>query len=122
MLAGGVAHDFNNLLTGIMGNASLSIELGQQGRENRKYLQEIVRATHRAADLTRQLLAYSGYGKFIVEPLDFSELVREITTLVKDVRSPPGRPAAQSSIRPASGRGGCRADAAGHHEPGHQRG
>ena len=57
MLAGGIAHDFNNLLTGILGNASLGLTELPGSAPVRRYLREIVSASERAADLTRQLLA-----------------------------------------------------------------
>src|SRR5262249_32316998 len=60
ILAGGVAHDFNNLLTGIMGNASLVLETLEPGSQYRAMLQDVITAGERAAQLTRQLLAYAG--------------------------------------------------------------
>jgi signal transduction histidine kinase len=83
LLAGGVAHDFNNLLTGILGNASLVLDILNPEPAVRNMLEEVVRASERAADLTRQLLAYAGKGKFVVEPLDISALVRDITELIR---------------------------------------
>ncbi len=83
LLAGGVAHDFNNLLTGILGNASLVLELLSPPEPERTMLQDVVRASERAADLTRQLLAYAGKGKFVVQPVHMSEMVREIGQLVR---------------------------------------
>ena len=83
LLAGGVAHDFNNLLTGILGNASLVMEMIEADSDVRGMLQDIVRASERAADLTRQLLAYAGKGKFLIEPVDASELVRDISELLR---------------------------------------
>jgi len=83
LLAGGVAHDFNNLLTGILGNASLLLDVLQCDDSIRMMLQDIIRASERAADLTRQLLAYAGKGKFIVQAMDVSELVRDISELIR---------------------------------------
>jgi PAS domain S-box-containing protein len=83
LLAGGVAHDFNNLLTGILGNASLLLELVPADRRLRGLLENVVVASERAADLTRQLLAYSGKGRYFVEPVDLSELVRDIGALIQ---------------------------------------
>ena len=83
LLAGGVAHDFNNLLTGIMGNASLILDNTPASSPDREHLREIVKATQSAADLTRQMLAYSGRGRFVVELINFSELVREIGSLMR---------------------------------------
>ena len=83
LLAGGVAHDFNNLLTGILGNASLVVEILKPEPAIRGMLEEIVRAGERAADLTRQLLAYAGKGRFIVEAVDVSGLVLDISELIR---------------------------------------
>jgi signal transduction histidine kinase/ActR/RegA family two-component response regulator len=83
VLAGGVAHDFNNLLVGILGNASLAVEILPEDSDARPMLQDVILAGHKAADLTRELLAYSGKGQFVVEPLDLSTLVREITVLIQ---------------------------------------
>jgi CheY-like chemotaxis protein len=83
LLAGGVAHDFNNLLTGILGNASLVLEILSPPEPERSMLEDVVRASERAAELTRQLLAYAGKGKFVVHPVHMSEIVREISQLVR---------------------------------------
>lgn len=83
ILAGGVAHDFNNLLTGILGNASLAADSMHPSNPNRRLLEECTRAAERAAQLTRQLLAYAGKGRFVTEAVNLSVLVREISTLVQ---------------------------------------
>jgi signal transduction histidine kinase len=87
LLAGGVAHDFNNLLTGILGNASLVMDLLQPDEAIKAMLDDIIRASERAADLTRQLLAYAGKGKFIIEAVDTSTLVRDISGLLRSSAS-----------------------------------
>ena len=83
LLAGGIAHDFNNLLTGIMGNTSIVLE--EIPPESPMYvsLQDVASAASRASALTQQLLAYAGKGRFVVEPLDLSALVRETSNLIK---------------------------------------
>ncbi len=81
VMAGGVAHDFNNLLTGIMGNASLL--LATVSPADAYMAQEIVNASERAAHLTRQMLAYSGKGRFQLKSLDLSTEVREILDVIK---------------------------------------
>jgi two-component system cell cycle sensor histidine kinase/response regulator CckA len=83
VLAGGVAHDFNNLLTGILGNASLVADSLHPANPNRRILDECIQAAERAAQLTRQLLAYAGKGRFVIEPVSLSALVREISTLIQ---------------------------------------
>jgi len=83
VLAGGIAHDFNNLLTGIMGNASIVLDDLSPGSPMRNNLEAVLNASERAAALTRQLLAYAGKGRFVIEQLHLSDLVREITNLVQ---------------------------------------
>jgi PAS domain S-box-containing protein len=83
VLAGGIAHDFNNLLVGIMGNASLAAESLAADHSVRNQLDEIVLAGQKAAHLTRQMLAYAGKGKFVMERLDLSTLIRETERLLR---------------------------------------
>ena len=83
VLAGGVAHDFNNLLTGILGNASLAHDALPGTHPNRDLLAEVMKAAERAADLTRQMLAYAGKGRFVMKTLDLSKLVSEISGLIQ---------------------------------------
>ncbi len=83
VLAGGVAHDFNNLLTGILGNASLGRRSIRSYSPVHEYFEQIELAATRAAELCRQMLAYSGKGHFIVLPLDFSSLVRDSEELLR---------------------------------------
>ena len=83
MLAGGIAHDFNNLLHVVLGNADIALSHLPKGAPAREPLDEVIRATLRAADLTRQLLAYSGKGAFVIRHLDLSSEVREMATLLR---------------------------------------
>ncbi len=83
VLAGGIAHDFNNLLVGILGNASLALLDLPADSPIRHSVAEIEQAAQRAAELTRQLLAYAGKGRFVVEPVDCSQIVREMTALLR---------------------------------------
>ncbi len=87
VLAGGIAHDFNNLLVGVLGNASLAMEELPEHSPVRPLLDDLQTAARRAAELTRQLLAYSGRGKFVVEDIDLSCLVREMERLLSAVVS-----------------------------------
>jgi signal transduction histidine kinase len=83
LMAGGVAHDFNNLLAAILGNAELAEELLPANAEARQPLGHIQRACLRAADLTRQMLAYAGRGRFVVEPLDLGQTMESIAGLLR---------------------------------------
>jgi PAS domain S-box-containing protein len=83
LLAGGVAHDFNNLLVGVIGNASLAQEMLPADNLAVELLEGVVKSGQQAAHLTRQMLAYSGKGKFMVEPLDLSALIPEMSGLVQ---------------------------------------
>jgi nitrogen-specific signal transduction histidine kinase/CheY-like chemotaxis protein len=91
ILAGGIAHDFNNILTAILGSASVALRTIPTENPARDGIENIVAAARRAANLTRQMLAYSGKGHFEVRPIDLSEHVSEIaqlleTTVPKKVR------------------------------------
>jgi PAS domain S-box-containing protein len=83
VLAGGIAHDFNNLLTGILGNADLAMmEIGPD-TSVAGHLKEIKTTAERAADLSRQMLAYSGRGSFVIEPIALNSLVTEMVHLLE---------------------------------------
>ena len=77
VLAGGIAHDFNNLLMAILGNLDLARLVLSPVSAARLSVEEAVHAAQRAAELTRQMLAYAGKGRFIVTDLDLSALVAE---------------------------------------------
>ena len=83
ILAGGVAHDFNNLLTGILGNASLARMDLPVDSPVQPCLEAIEATSQRAAELCKQMLAYSGKGRFVVQNLDLSALVEDTAHLVK---------------------------------------
>jgi PAS domain S-box-containing protein len=78
VLAGGIAHDFNNILTAIIGNTDLAMMRLNPESPVLENLQRIEAAAVRAADLAKQMLAYSGKGKFVVEHIDLNRLVEEM--------------------------------------------
>jgi PAS domain S-box-containing protein len=82
VLAGGIAHDFNNLLTAILGNVNLAQLTLPKTSPAHPYLENMERSVQRATNLTRQMLAYSGKGRFSVEPLDLNHAVEEISHLL----------------------------------------
>ncbi len=82
-LAGGVAHDFNNMLTVIGGYTAFALEHSEDGSPLRSDLQEIHNATERAAQLTRQLLAFSRKQVLKPELLDLNEIVVELRSMLQ---------------------------------------
>lgn len=78
LMAGGVAHEFNNLLVGILGGASSALDELERGHPVRETLELMLSTAHRAAALTRQLLAYSGQGRFSMQPLHLADLIEEL--------------------------------------------
>ncbi|WBL36438.1 PAS domain S-box protein [Tepidiforma flava] len=83
VLAGGIAHDFNNLLVAILGNAGLALMELPPESPARQTVLAIETAAQRAAELTRQMLAYSGKGKFVIERLNLSRVVEEMAHLLE---------------------------------------
>jgi len=83
VLAGGVAHDFNNLLAAIMGHSELTKRRLPPGSAAIENLKQIEQATERAADLAKQMLAYSGKGKFVVETIDLNHLLEEMVHMLQ---------------------------------------
>ena len=83
VLAGGIAHDFNNLLHVILGNADLARPHVAADSPAGEHLDEVVRATQRAGELTQQLLAYSGRAAVEIRRLDLSDEVREMAILLR---------------------------------------
>jgi len=82
VLAGGIAHDFNNLLTAILGNASLAKGYVDSSSRATEMLNNIEQASERAAALCKQMLAYSGKGKFVVRDVNLSTMIREMLNLL----------------------------------------
>lgn len=83
MLAGGIAHDFNNLLTGMLAQNSLAKAKLIRGLPALEHVEKAITSAERAADLTRQLLAYTGRGKFQITALDLNMLIRENAGLLE---------------------------------------
>jgi two-component system, cell cycle sensor histidine kinase and response regulator CckA len=87
-LAGGLAHDFNNILTAILGNAQiLEMEFSpdQVGHEE---LQQIIQASHRAADLTSKLLTFSRKNDFAPTEISLHETIEETIGLLRRTIDP----------------------------------
>jgi PAS domain S-box-containing protein len=82
-LAGGVAHDFNNMLTAIGGYTALALDHAAEGSELHGDLDEIRKATDRAALLTRQLLAFSRKQMLVPEVLNLNGVVLELESMLR---------------------------------------
>ncbi|MEJ7597088.1 MAG: PAS domain-containing protein [Kofleriaceae bacterium] len=83
MLAGNVAHDFNNLLASVVGNAQLGLRHAGHLAPASDALNRIMTAAARAADLCRQLLAYSGRGQFEISHVELDALVAEMVQVLE---------------------------------------
>lgn len=83
VLTGGIAHDFNNLLAAVLGNLNLAQMRLDPADPARRSLDQAEKAVQKATDLTRQMLAYSGRGHFVVKPLSLNEVVSEMTHLLQ---------------------------------------
>ncbi|MGH7560121.1 MAG: hybrid sensor histidine kinase/response regulator [Gemmatimonadales bacterium] len=83
VLAGGIAHDFNNLLTAILGHADIALSELPASSPLRDDVERIVRAATRATEMTNQMLAYAGRGRFVVRAVCLNRLVVEISELLK---------------------------------------
>jgi PAS domain S-box-containing protein len=83
VLAGGIAHDFNNLLTAVLGNLNLAQFSLNPEAPAAPFLENAEKAVQKASDLTRQMLAYSGRGRFVVKLHDVNEVVQEMAHLLQ---------------------------------------
>jgi PAS domain S-box-containing protein len=83
VLAGGIAHDFNNILMAIIGNADLALMRLDKESPATENLHQIELAAARAADLAKQMLAYSGKGKFFIEHIDLNIVIEEMITMLE---------------------------------------
>jgi PAS domain S-box-containing protein len=83
VLAGGIAHDFNNILTSVIGNADLALMRINKESPVVENLQRIETAAVRATDLAKQMLAYSGKGKFVIESIDINHLVEDMLHMLE---------------------------------------
>jgi PAS domain S-box-containing protein len=84
-LGGGIAHDFNNLLTIVKGYSQLSLLDLKESDPLWGNIQEIQKATQRATDLTRQLLAFSRRQILDLKVLDLNILLRELDKMLRRI-------------------------------------
>lgn len=84
-LAGGVAHDFNNILQAIFGYSHILIETASERGEKTEELNEVFKAAQRAADLTRQLLAFSRRQVMQPKVTDLNAIVENMLKMLRRV-------------------------------------
>ena len=82
LLAGGVAHDFNNLLVGILGNAELALGVVADASPAARLIEDLRDAALRAAELSRQILTFSGRRSLAREPVDLGTIAEELPRLL----------------------------------------
>jgi PAS domain S-box-containing protein len=87
VLAGGIAHDFNNLLASIMGYASLAAMDMPEGSRGHRSIEQVLAAAKSAADLTQQMLAYSGRGTFLLEAVNLTKVIESVARLLESTIS-----------------------------------
>lgn len=83
VMAGGIAHDFNNLFTAVLGNVDIAELSLPQEAAVRAQLQVIRSAISRATNLSKQMLAFSGMGRFIPDQLDLNLVLAEVKTTLR---------------------------------------
>ncbi|HJV36076.1 PAS domain-containing protein [Geomonas sp.] len=83
VLAGGIAHDFNNILMVVVGNTDLALMHCVEVSPLRENLLQIDQAATRASELARQMLDYSGRGRFLIENLDLTAIVRDMVKMLE---------------------------------------
>jgi len=83
VLAGGIAHDFNNLLMTMRGALDLALRNLPTDASAREGIMQVQRSARRATDLTSQLLACSGKGRFVVEDIDLNRVIEGMRQLLR---------------------------------------
>ena len=82
-LAGGIAHDFNNILTPIIGYTEMALMSAQPGDPICSNLEEVLKASHRAKELVKQILTFSRQTEQEVKPIRLIPLVKEVMQLLR---------------------------------------
>jgi PAS domain S-box-containing protein len=83
MLAGGIAHDFNNILMAIIGNLDIALLATVPDSDVHSLMTEAQQAASRATGLTKQLLAFSGKGRYAAVPINLNALIGETAHLFR---------------------------------------
>ena len=103
VLAGGLAHEFNNILTSVLGNAELGLMKVTADSPATPIFLEIGKAARRAANLTKQMLAYSGRDQIAVEPVQLESMIQDAVPFLQSMFSQ--RAELRLELSPAIARG-----------------
>jgi PAS domain S-box-containing protein len=107
ILAGGIAHDFNNILTSVLISTELALLKLPPDSAARGYIEKVQISANLAAGLSNQMLAYSGKGHFLIQPLDLNQVIDEMAHLLHgsisktaaiQFRLSPGLPAIEADV------------------------
>jgi len=82
-MAGGIAHGFNNILASILGYTEITLMDLPSDSKVTTYIRQIEKSVYRGSEITKQMLSYTGHGKFILEPIEISKLIREMYQFIQ---------------------------------------
>jgi PAS domain S-box-containing protein len=83
IVTGGIAHDFNNLLQNIIGNQELALLGMKESSAEKECIKTASLAAQNAADLTSQMLAYSGRGHFVLEQVNLNHIIMDMDQVLR---------------------------------------
>lgn len=82
-MAGGIAHGFNNILASILGYTEITLMDLPPASKVTTYIKQIEKSVYRGSEITKQMLSYTGHGKFILESIEISKLIREMYQFIQ---------------------------------------
>lgn len=83
LMAGSIAHNFNNILTAILGHASMARMTHENNPKLVKHMNAIENSSTKAAEICKQMLAYTGQGNYSIQALQISQSLEEIQAMVR---------------------------------------
>ncbi|WP_038247711.1 two-component system sensor histidine kinase NtrB [Ghiorsea bivora] len=83
LMAGSIAHNFNNILTSILGHASMARMSSQSNPKLNQHMDAIESSSTKAAEICKQMLAYTGQGNYCLQPLHLSQCLGEVKAMIR---------------------------------------
>jgi len=83
LMAGSIAHNFNNILTAILGHASMARMIDQDNTKLVKHMDAIEGSSTKAAEICKQMLAYTGQGNYCIQAIHLSQSIEEIEAMLR---------------------------------------